>query len=130
MNNKKKFVKIKSVPVDPETITAPIRAEDFLKRAMAYYARRMFPKASNDIQQAVQIDSQSVDAWYALGLISKASGDKGQAEQAFRKVIDLLDNTPQENLVTAHMLRRLALGEINFLTKGDWDLEKEIWQRI
>jgi len=49
---------------------------------------------------------------------------------AFRQVIDLISSETGANRVKADMLRRLALGHINEITQGDWNLEKEIWQRI
>jgi hypothetical protein len=48
---------------------------------------------------------------------------------AFTRVLELIRIQPESDKVRNAMLRRLALGHINVITQGDWNLEKEIWQR-
>jgi hypothetical protein len=55
---------------------------------------------------------------------------KEEAIPSFQKAVSLIEAGKLENKDRSEMLRRLALGHINELTVGDWNLEKEIWQRI
>lgn len=127
---KKEIFKVKSVPLDPSRIIDPTTAEDYYRRGTAYYARKQYAPAVNDFKTAISLDGNLVDAYYGLGMVFKASDEKEEAIVAFKKVIDLVENKTGEEKVTADMLRRLALGHVNKLTVGDWNLEKEIWRRI
>jgi tetratricopeptide (TPR) repeat protein len=100
---------------------------------MAYYARKEYSKAEIDLKQAISMDAMNVDAFYSLGMVLKAQGQKNEAVNAFGKVIEFLDKagagTPEKGSNPGKdILRRLALGHVNELTTGDWNLEKEIWQ--
>jgi hypothetical protein len=63
-------------------------------------------------------------------MVYKALQQNGSSVLAFTQVLELLKNQPKVNKTKNDMLRRLALGHINSITQGDWNLEKEIWQRI
>jgi hypothetical protein len=63
-----------------------------------------------------------------LGLIYKAQGKKDQAVKSFNSVINLIQTDQLEDKTRAEMLRRLATGHVNELSRGDWNLEEEIWQ--
>ena len=130
MNKKNETGKIKAVPLNPDQMPLPSSAAGFLNRGMAFYASRKYDQAQTDLNQAAQMDPKLVDAFYALWMTLKAKGEKGESERAFRQVISMVDSGVLENLVSAHMLRRLALGEINAMTKGDWDLAKEIFHKV
>lgn len=130
MNKKLDPGKLKPAPLNPEQMPQPSSASAYLNRGMAFYARRKYEQAQSDLTQAAQMDPKMVDAFYGLGMIQKAMGAKAQAEASFRQVIELVDGGVLENLVSAHMLRRLAVGEINSMTKGDWDLAKEIFHKV
>ncbi len=130
MKAKANPVKIKPRAINPAEMPQPGSAADFLRRGMAYYARRQFDPAVEDLTKAIELDSKNVDVAYALAMVFKAKGDKIRSEELFQKVISLIDAGAVENMVSAHMLKRLALGEINSMTKGDWDLAKETWQRV
>ena len=64
---------------------------------------------------------------YLLGMALKAAGDKQAAVAAFRAAAAELP--AMQDLVRAAMLRRLAVGQINWLEHGKWDLEPETWVR-
>ncbi len=130
MAAKKEIYKVKSIPVDPATMPEPTTAADFVRRGMACYARQQFDKASLDLDAAISLDPKDREAYYALGMVKKAQEKPDEAVAAFRQVIDLISSETGANRVKADMLRRLALGHINEITQGDWNLEKEIWQRI
>ncbi len=64
---------------------------------------------------------------YLLGMALKAAGDKQAAVAAFRAAAAHLP--AMQDAVRAAMLRRLAVGQINWMERGKWDLEPETWVR-
>lgn len=127
---KQEIFKVKSRPVDPAALAAPKTPAEFLNRGMAYYARKQYPQAVDDLKQATALDADFVDAYYSLGLVYKAMGKTADAQQSFQKTIQILVSNPGESRDRKEMLRRLALGHINAINIGDWNLEKEIWKHI
>ena len=127
---KKEIFKVKSLPVDPASMGEPKTVDEFQKRGMAYYARKQFAEAEADLKKAISLDSNSIDSFYSLGMVLKANNCKDEAVAAFKKVIDLIHARSGPSETRYDMLRRLALGHVNELTQGDWNLEKEIWKRI
>lgn len=83
--------------------------------------------AEENFRHAIAVDPNSADAYFGLGLVLKSQDRRQEAIDSFEKVVDILDNTNQEDVIRTKMLRRLALGHINQMRKGDWDLEKEVW---
>jgi tetratricopeptide (TPR) repeat protein len=126
---KKEIFKVKSLPIDPASVTDPSTADDFHKRGMAYYARKQFSEAEADLKRAISMDGKNIDSYYSLGMVLKAMDRKEEAVNAFNQVVNLILANAEAKSVKNDMLRRLALGHINEITKGDWDLEKEIWKR-
>lgn len=126
---KKEIFKVKSLLVDPSSMAKPSTGDEFQKRGMAFYARQKFDEAASDLQQAVALDKDNVDAFYSLGMVRKALKLKDEAVAAFTQAINLIMARSDAKTVRYGMLRRLALGHINQLTQGDWNLEKEIWRR-
>jgi tetratricopeptide (TPR) repeat protein len=130
MFRKKEVSKAKSIIVDPSTMRDLSTADDYLKRGMAYYARKQYENAENDLRVAIALNNNLVDAYYSLGLVLKAASKKEEAVQVFEEVLNILNKGGVKNAEKAAMLRRLAKGHINFILTGNWNLEKEIWQRI
>ena len=127
---KKEIFKVKSVPVDPTKMVEPKTVDDFQKRGMAYYARKQFTEAEADLQKAIELDPNNIDSYYSLGMVLKANNRKENAAAAFNKAIELIQARTDASTTKYDMLRRLALGHVNELTQGDWNLEKEIWKRV
>jgi tetratricopeptide (TPR) repeat protein len=127
---KKEIFKVKSKPVDPESIPNPSTADEYQRRGMAYYARKEFNSAESDLKKAVLLDPNHVDAYYSLGMVMKAVNRKEDAISAFNQVVNCITNNPELKNEKYEMLRKLALGHINEITQGDWNLEKEIWKHI
>ena len=100
-----------------------------MRRGWAYHSRGRQQAAEADFRRALELDSESVDANYVLGLILKAQDRHQEAVEYFQKTIELLEEGKLENKARTEMLRRLSLGHINELRKGDWDLESEVWRR-
>jgi tetratricopeptide (TPR) repeat protein len=127
---KKEIFKVKSVPIDPTSIAEPTTVDDYQRRGMAYYARKQFPEAEADLKKAISLDPKSIDSFYSLGMVYKAMGKDDDAVSAFKQVVNLITERSDASTVKNDMLRKLALGHMNEITNGDWNLEKEIWKRI
>jgi tetratricopeptide (TPR) repeat protein len=125
---KKEIFKVKSLPVDPTTMGEPKTIEEYQKRGMAYYARKQFDEAIADLNKAIAMDANNIDSYYSLGMVFKASNDKDHSVSAFKKAIELIQARSDTPSVKFDMLRRLALGHVNEIIQGDWNLEKEIWK--
>lgn len=125
---KKDIFKVKSVPLDPTAISNPTTAVEYHRRGTAYYARQQYEAAVADFKQAIDLDVNMVDAYYSLGMVYKATKRKEEAVAAFNKVVELVASEVGSGKVSPDMLRRLALGHVNELTEGDWNLEQEIWK--
>ncbi len=126
---KKEIFKVKSVPIDPTKMAQPVTVDDYQKRGMAYYARKQYQEAEMDLSKATSMDGNNIDSYYSLGMVLKAAGKQTEAITAFTQVITLIQARSDAKQVKYDMLRRLAVGHINELTQGDWNLEKEIWKR-
>ncbi len=109
----------------PEDLPAN-SADECAVRGWAYYATKDYPKAEIDLREALRLNPDDVDTAYALGLVLKASGQKGPAIEIFRQVAELTGYLDDQ--VRGRMVRRLALGHIHEIESGEWNLEKETWQ--
>ncbi len=125
----KEIFQVKSVLVDPLSMDKPSKASEYLDRGMAFYARQKYAEAEADLQHAVTLDCNNIDAFYSLGMVLKGMQLRDNAVAAFSRAIELILAFPGAKTIRYDMLRRLALGHINQLTQGDWNLEKEIWKR-
>jgi len=125
---KKEIFKVKSKAIEPTSIEDPSTADDVQNSGMAYYARKDYSAAEADLKKALQLDNNHVDAYYSLGMVLKAAGKNEEAVAAFNQVINLIATLGGENATKYDMLRKLALGHVNEITQGDWNLEKEIWK--
>ena len=128
--SKKEISKVKSQALNPLTMGEPVSADDYLRRGIAYYARGQYDEAEADLKVSISKYGNQIDAYYALGMVCKAAGRKIEATAAFNQVLQLLNNSKGEKSTRNDMLRRLALGHVNMINQGDWNLEKEIWHRI
>jgi len=125
---KKEIFKVKSLSVDPRSMGEPSTVEELQKRGMAYYARKQFEEAEADLKKAVSMDENNIDSFYSLGMVLKAVNRKEDAVAAFKLALNLINAIPDSKTTKYDMLRRLALGHVNEMTQGDWNLEKEIWK--
>lgn len=130
MPKKREIFKVKSIPVNPNTMENPTTAQDFAQRGMAFYARESYTEAENDLRQAITLDSKDIEGHYRLGMVYKAVKRSDEAVNEFKTVIELLDEINNLSASKYEMMRRLALAHINELTQGDWNLESEIWKRV
>ena len=115
---------IEVVLPDPKLINATT-ASDYIKRGWLYYSTKNYPLAESDFYKALDLDPDNPDTLYALALALKADGKSQPAIENFEKTIKVIDSF--EDRVRAQMLKRLAIGHINQIKTGDWNLEKEMW---
>jgi tetratricopeptide (TPR) repeat protein len=115
---------------DPEAMSQPISALDYQRRGYAYYTIGKYNEAEADFRKAIEMDAKDVDSVYALGMTLKAAKRTQDSVKAFKQAISLIDSGVIQNQNRRDMLRRMAIGHVNEITKGDWDLEKEIWEHI
>ncbi len=127
---KKEIFKVKSVSIDPKSMGQPTTVDEFQKRGMAYYARKQFKEAEADLKKAVSMDGDNIDSYYSLGMVLKAMNKNDEAVAAFKQAINIIAAHSDTGGTKNDMLRRLALGHVNELTQGDWNLEKEIWKHV
>lgn len=115
--------------IEPDEMPEPTDGEGYMRRGWAFHAKDMESEAEADFKQALELNANSVDANYALGLTKKAQGQNDAALEYFRKTLKLIEAGKVKEGTQAEMLRRLTLGHINELSEGDWNLETEIWRR-
>ncbi len=115
--------------VDPEKMPEPDNPGDYLRRGYAFYARSMFPQAEQDFRKGLAMDPEGVDLMFALGMALKGDKRDEESVQVFKQVLSLLNAGAVADRTRRDMLHRLAVGHINMITKGDWNLEQETWQR-
>jgi tetratricopeptide (TPR) repeat protein len=105
--------------------------EDYYREGwMNHGSRNDEDAAEEDFRQAIALNPKSVEAYFGLGLVLKAQDRHQEAILAFQQVVDFLESNIVEDRSRSQMLRRLAIGHMNQMKTGDWDLEKEIWKRV
>jgi tetratricopeptide (TPR) repeat protein len=117
-------------PVDPAAMGQPTDTAAYLRRGYAFYGVKQYTEAAEDFRKAFELDPGAVDAVYGLGMTLKAMDKKEEAAAAFKNAIALIDKGVIADKPRARILRRLALGHINEINSGDWNLEAEIWQHV
>lgn len=116
-------------PPEQPPASEPKTAEEYLRVGWVLHASGQDEAAEKDFRKALELQPDSVEPYYALGLSLKAQDRREETIQAFQTVVSLLDKSNELNNNRKTMLHRLALGHINMLKQGDWNLEKEIWQK-
>ncbi len=97
--------------------------------AWAAHANGDETEAEKLFRQCLAVEPDSIEIIYGLALVMKAKGQNGEAIRLFEEVIRKIESRKWENHARARMLRRLALGQVNYLREQDWNLEREVWQR-
>ncbi len=117
-------------PAEPAVMEQPADAAGYIRRGYALYQSSKYDEAVEDFTKAFDLDQTAVDAVYGMGMSLKAAGKKDEAVAAFKRAIAMIDSGVVADKPRARILRRLALGHVNLLTDGDWNLEAEIWQHV
>lgn len=113
----------------PATPSAPVATANLtpLDRAWAAYGAQDLAQAAQLVQEALDQAPQDIEASYLAGLVGRAQGDTARARSAFQTVVD--HHVSIEDRTRGRMLRRLAVGHLNQMAHGTWDLEPETWER-
>ncbi len=106
--SKKEIFKVKSLPYDPESIAEPLDVDGFIHRGTPFFARKECISAVNDLNQAIDLDSDIIDSFYLLEMVYKAEQEIEKSDAAFRRVLELINVQPDTDKVRKTMLRRLA----------------------
>lgn len=122
-----KKVKVEEAAPQPEKLNPQTPAE-FTARGWIYYSQKKYAQAISDYRMALESEPENADIYYALGLALKASGATAEALDAFHKIDAVLSKI--EDRQKATIVSRLAHGQINQIKTGDWNLEKEVWQKV
>jgi tetratricopeptide (TPR) repeat protein len=108
----------------------PKSADDYLQLGWYQHAKdKLHAAAEESFRQAAVLKPNMVEAHYGLGLALKALGRPQEASVEFQKVVDLIESGGIDDPTRSAILRRMAIGHINQMRSGDWNLEKELWQR-
>ena len=110
----------------PQTPAEP-EAQTPLDRAWAAYGAQDLAQAQREVQGVLDQSPHDVEAAYLAGLVARSQGEGDRATAAFQVVID--HHAQIADTTRARMLRRLAVGHLNQLARGQWDLEPETWVR-
>ncbi|MBM3121423.1 MAG: hypothetical protein FJZ97_04455 [Chloroflexi bacterium] len=116
-----------SARAEGEALRSPDDAGARLRYGWALYGSGDAEGASVQARLAAGLAPSEAEAPYLLGMALKARGDAGGAVAAFRSAASMAAG--QGDNSRAAMLRRLAIGQANWLEKGAWDLEPETWVR-
>jgi Flp pilus assembly protein TadD len=105
----------------------PQDARAQLRLGWALYGAGRYERAARLLQLARDRSPQDLEVLYLLGLTFKRLGDRARAVQAFQALLPVAALT--EDSIRGTMLRRLAVGHVNIISQGAWDLEPETWER-
>lgn len=108
----------------PPTDGTPQGEEEYVQSGWSHYSKKEYYRAEADFKKALEISPNNADTMYALAMTLQSSGRQPEAIQTFEKVISMLEEPGDENIVRAHMLSRLARGHINRMKTGDWNLDR------
>lgn len=105
----------------------PKDIQNHLKLGWALYGNGLYEEAMDALQIAKSRFLDDLEVLYPLGLVLKKLGKKDEALKIFTSVID--KTKILEDQIRGAMLRRLAIGHVNIIETGEWNLEKETWER-
>lgn len=104
----------------------PADIQNHLQLGWAAYGEGLYGEAMQVLQTARDRFQDDLEILYPLGLTMKKVGKKDAALKIFRHIIDLTDRL--EDRTKAAMLRRLAIGHINVIETGAWNLKQQTWE--
>jgi Flp pilus assembly protein TadD len=102
-------------------------AAAWLRWGWALYAAGRFSDSAEAGRKARALSAADPEPIYLMGMALKAAGDKAGAVAAFKAAA--AEVPAMQDAVRGAMLRRLAIGQVNWLERGQWDLEPETWVR-
>ncbi len=98
----------------------PDNALAHLNLAWGLHYNNQPEEAVAEFQRALDLDVNSVDAYYGLGLSLKRLNKREETRQAFEKAMALASQIEDQD--RGKMLSRLAVGHIHEMESGEWGL--------
>jgi tetratricopeptide (TPR) repeat protein len=96
----------------------PSTADDFVTRGWAEHVNGEHANSEASFRKALELNAQSTDAYYGLGMALKSQNQLQPAIQAFEKVISTINaDQLKDEPARASMLRTLANTQIEFIRK-------------
>ena len=80
---------------------APTDARLYRHRGHRYISTRQFAKAVSDLNRAVTLNDKDYDIWYHLGLAHYLRGDLGQAEESYRRCLQVAEKAANDDSIVA-----------------------------
>lgn len=106
-----------------ETSTIPRTADEFLQRGWTLHVQGDYTRSEADFRKALDMDANSPEATYAIGMSLKIQGKQQESVEFFKKTIELVDaGNLSDDPGRATMLRHMSQSHIVLMEKG-LDLE-------
>lgn len=96
----------------------PSTSDDFVTRGWRNHMNGEHADSEANFRKALEINSQSVEAYYGLAMALKSQDQFQPALKALEKVVALVNaDQMKESPVRASMLRNLAITQTTFIQK-------------
>ncbi|MGH2581416.1 MAG: tetratricopeptide repeat protein [Anaerolineales bacterium] len=124
---KKKTAKTKDEKVTEEPKTTKSKdssgAQELLHSGWAHRVKHELDEAESDFRKGLQQLPNDAYGNYGLAQVLMEQGNKSEATEFFQRVAKLVeDGAFKDDRVRANMLHRQALGHIERIKTGEWDL--------
>lgn len=110
-------------------LPATQETNEYITLGWSHHTKGEQEAAVENFQKAIAKDSKSIEGLYGLALVLKSQGRRRDSKMIFEQIISIIDEEMSRNSVRKTMLKRLVKAHINQIQEGDWNLEKEIWQK-
>lgn len=96
----------------------PSTADDFVMKGWSEHVNGEHNKSEASFRKALELNAQSIEAYYGLAMALKSQKQVQPALEAFEKVIaSINDDQMEDDPARASILRNLANTQIEFIRK-------------
>src|SRR5581483_1280332 len=95
-----------------QAVAAQPTASDYLELGVAYYIAKRWDDALRAFQKAVEVDPRQGFAYYYIGILSAAMGNREQAMQALNRVIEVSNNQMLKDQARARIPNITSLAQL------------------
>jgi tetratricopeptide (TPR) repeat protein len=100
------------IPENPST------ADDFVTQGWTNHVTGEHTHSEADFRKALELNAQSIEAYYGLAIALKTQNQFQPAIEAFEKVVELINaDQMKDDPARASILRNLANTQIEFIRK-------------
>jgi tetratricopeptide (TPR) repeat protein len=93
----------------PESLENPQTPEEYIHRGWSLHIRNEFKDSEASFRKALELDPDSVEAAYGIGMSLRVQGKEEEANQYFQKTLDILNSdSVKMDPARATMFRHLA----------------------